>query len=105
MLQTHARKYRIPIDKLQFSFKILDTDEKGLSSKPLDGVYIYGIYLEGATWDKKKKSLVDQLPGEMYTLMPLIYFMPKVDYSTADNDYSCPFYKTSARAGTLSTTG
>lgn len=35
VLQTHARKYRIPIDKLQYSFKILETDEKGLSSRPI----------------------------------------------------------------------
>jgi dynein heavy chain len=41
----------------------------------------------------------------MYTLMPMIYFMPKVDYIINENDYSCPFYKTSTRAGTLSTTG
>lgn len=48
---------------------------------------------------------MDQLPGEMHTLMPLIYFMPKMDYFVSESDYSCPFYKTSARAGTLSTTG
>jgi len=27
---------------------------------PLEGAYIMGLYLEGASWDKKKKSLVEQ---------------------------------------------
>lgn len=80
ILQTHARKYKTPIDLLGFSFKILDIDRDGAYTKPNDGVYIYGFYLEGATWDRKKRTLVDQLPGEMYTSMPLIYFNPIENY-------------------------
>ena len=41
----------------------------------------------------------------MFTQMPMIYFMPKVDFVSNINDYSCPFYKISTRAGVLSTTG
>ena len=31
-------------------------------AKPLDGVYIYGLYLEGASWDRRKKTMIDQSP-------------------------------------------
>jgi len=41
----------------------------------------------------------------MYTTVPLINFIPVKDYKADAELYSCPFYKTSVRAGTLSTTG
>jgi dynein heavy chain len=38
--------------------------------------------------------------------MPLIRFLPKKDYTPdLSKLYTCPVYKTSARAGTLSSTG
>ena len=37
--------------------------------------------------------------------MPLIRFIPSQTISGKDKMYTCPLYKTSARAGTLSTTG
>lgn len=37
--------------------------------------------------------------------MPLIQFIPVQELKNIDKCYACPLYKTSARAGTLSTTG
>jgi len=37
--------------------------------------------------------------------MPVIYFIPTNAYTQKNEDYICPLYKTSLRAGTLSTTG
>ena len=39
---------------------------------PDAGVYIYGLYLEGASWDEKL-GLVDQKAGEMRFDMPVIW--------------------------------
>ena len=41
----------------------------------------------------------------MYTNMPVIHFNPTEDYVPEPSEYSCPIYKTSVRAGALSTTG
>ena len=41
----------------------------------------------------------------MYNLMPIIHFEPKENYQPNPEDYKCPVYKTSVRAGVLSTTG
>ena len=41
----------------------------------------------------------------MYSRMPLIWFKPQEDYKPDPEEYSCPVYKTSVRAGVLSTTG
>lgn len=37
--------------------------------------------------------------------MPVIHFLPKDNHVPNPDDYKCPVYKTSVRAGVLSTTG
>jgi len=37
--------------------------------------------------------------------MPMIYFNPTEKYEVKAENYICPVYKTSVRAGVLSTTG
>ena len=44
-------------------------------------------------------------PGEIYGAVPLIHFMPTVNYKPSPKEFSAPVYKTHVRAGTLSTTG
>jgi len=41
-----------------------------------DGVYIDGLYLDGARWDTKDDTLVDQVIGKLYFPMPVIHFLP-----------------------------
>lgn len=115
VLQTHARKYQLEINKLVFQFKILDYEENTIPEPPLDGVYVYGLYLDAARWDRKRKSLVEQNPNELSCQMPVIHFQPvKVaegkesetgKSSSRNKPYMAPCYKTSKRQGILSTTG
>lgn len=39
---------------------------KNLSNTPKRGVLIYGMYLEGASWNKNKEMLADPLPRQLY---------------------------------------
>jgi hypothetical protein len=45
------------------------------------------MYLEGASWNRKTKSLVDQKPGEMNILMPVVYLIPTISYKLRSEDY------------------
>lgn len=66
-LQTHARQYKIAIDKLSFSFQVLLEEEPSeIEEAPEDGVLIYGLYMDGARWDREKQMINDQYPAEMY---------------------------------------
>ena len=106
VLQNYARKYKTPIDILGFAFDFLEfTEIEKVNMHPEDGCYIYGLYVEGCKFDMKHGRLEDSRPGEMFTEAPVIYFNPTENYSPDPYDYSMPVYKTTLRAGTLSTTG
>lgn len=102
--QNYARKFAIPIDQLTFDFEILKlmaTDEA-----PPDGVYVYGLFTDGARWDLNNGVLAELYPKILNDVMPLIWFKPvTIDEYGIHGRYLSPLYKTSERRGTLSTTG
>lgn len=79
VLQSYARENAIPIDTLNFDFRVVDPDKDASKEDPLEpgAVLIYGLYLEGTRWDKKRRSLLDQYEDKMYDKMLPIAFIPK----------------------------
>ncbi|XP_072275027.1 dynein axonemal heavy chain 3 [Pyxicephalus adspersus] len=101
----YARKYRIPIDHIGFQFEVT-IHEQTIDTSPEDGAYVRGLFLEGARWDRQEMQIGESLPKILYDALPVIWLKPgesaKFEHK---NSYFCPVYKTSARRGTLSTTG
>ncbi|XP_073915702.1 dynein axonemal heavy chain 3 isoform X2 [Castor canadensis] len=103
--QNYSRKYTIPIDHVGFEFEVT-TQETAIESNPEDGAYIKGLFLEGARWDRRVMQIGESLPKILYDPLPIIWLKPgKSATFLHQNIYVCPVYKTSARRGTLSTTG
>nr|XP_019607160.1 PREDICTED: dynein heavy chain 3, axonemal [Rhinolophus sinicus] len=103
--QNYARKYTIPIDHIGFEFEVT-TQETVMKKNPKDGAYIKGLFLEGARWDRIRMQLGESLPKILYDPLPIIWLKPGESATFLhENIYVCPVYKTSARRGTLSTTG
>eukprot|EP00798_Chlamydomonas_sp_ICE-L_P010614 gene10614-12287_t len=131
-LQNHARKTMTPIDRLSFGFRVLEAEAgedaasggagAGRASSGgagaghsgsggaggegmIGGVVVGGLYLESAAWDQEKKCLQAARPRQMASPLPPIHFVPIENYTPPQEEYQCPLYKTSVRAGVLSTTG
>uniref|UniRef100_A0A6P7FR39 Dynein heavy chain 7, axonemal-like n=1 Tax=Diabrotica virgifera virgifera TaxID=50390 RepID=A0A6P7FR39_DIAVI len=102
--QNFARKYTIAIDKLTFDFEVLNATS--MKTAPNDGAYIYGLFTDGARWDRQKNILAELLPKILYDNMPVIWIIPLLaEKYLPGGRYVCPIYKTSERKGLLSTTG
>jgi dynein heavy chain len=112
-LQNYARKYQVAIDTVEFAFVIkkempecINGVQDAITAPPEDGVYIYGLFLEGARWDAAEHCLAESRPKELFVQFPAIHLNPEVNRPLpTEAVYACPCYKTTVRAGLLSTTG
>jgi dynein heavy chain len=96
----------IPIDELGLEFEVMCNESPLAASKPEIGVYVTGLYLEGARFSREKAVLVESTPKILYDPLPMLWFKPcKTSDIKPGKSYDCPVYKTSARRGVLSTTG
>jgi dynein heavy chain len=58
ILQNYARKKKIAIDEICYDFEIMsNSKEYDMTKKPEDGCYIYGFYIEGASWNYGKNFI------------------------------------------------
>ncbi|XP_054190339.1 dynein axonemal heavy chain 14 isoform X16 [Homo sapiens] len=135
VLQDYGRSRGIAVDALTFTHHVIsnttDKDEKFSvfmpkklnivrrafkgSASSHTGVYIFGLFIEGARWNREQKILEDSLPLEMCCDFPDIYFLPtKISTKTpnASNQtdselyaFECPVYQTPERSRILATTG
>jgi len=54
-LQSHARRYQLAIDTLSFGYHIKAMEaSEDVADPPEDGLYIDGLYLEAARWDRRE---------------------------------------------------
>ncbi len=108
--QNYARKYKKSIDRLEFDFDFADQENYNMDKvNNREEYYIYGVYIEGAQWNKNSHT-IDELQGKnvSFEMPPIILSVrPFDDESNNTNTfiYEAPVYKCSTRQGSLSTTG
>ena len=64
-----------------------------ISAPPTEGVYVYGLYLEGAGWDRRNMKLIESKPKVLFELMPVVRI-----YAENNGELSVP-------SGTVGTMG
>lgn len=43
-----------------------------ITQPPAEGVYVYGLYLEGAGWDRRGCKLIESKPKVLFEMMPVV---------------------------------
>lgn len=104
--QTYSRDNRIAVDTLKIGCEVTSLEQTEITSPAKFGAYIFGLFMEGGRFDRTEGVLADSHPGVLFDEMPCIWLKPiAANEHSVGNTYACPLYKTSTRAGTLSTTG
>ncbi|XP_076145705.1 dynein axonemal heavy chain 2 [Alosa pseudoharengus] len=100
VLQNSARQQNVSIDTLSWEFIVSTVDDNNLLYPPKDGVFIRGLFLEGAGWDKKNSCLVEAKPMQLVCPMPTIHFRPVENRKKiAKSIFLCPCYYFPVRSG------
>eukprot|EP00658_Telonema_sp_P-2_P077500 TRINITY_DN7026_c0_g1_i2.p1 TRINITY_DN7026_c0_g1~~TRINITY_DN7026_c0_g1_i2.p1 ORF type:complete len:743 (-),score=198.33 TRINITY_DN7026_c0_g1_i2:213-2441(-) len=103
ILQTTARSNSLPLDQMDIYTDVTEEMNPALMATPSsDGMYIHGLYMEGARWDLKKQCIAESLPKELHPEMPVLRVRGIV-HGTYDLDgvFVCPVYITSMRGPTF----
>jgi dynein heavy chain len=109
VLQVKSRKDAVAINKLTYTFPIVEKPASAIRALPEDGIYVSGLFLEGARWDFDEARLVEPQAMSLYAVMPVVHFLPIVPRTdgkkkaAADSGpvmYSCPMYLYPIRTGT-----
>uniref|UniRef100_A0A8C4E9U5 AAA+ ATPase domain-containing protein n=1 Tax=Dicentrarchus labrax TaxID=13489 RepID=A0A8C4E9U5_DICLA len=82
------------LDTVTLHNKVLKQAMEEITASPTEGVYVYGLYLDGAGWDRKNNYLIESSAKVLFTPLPVIHMF--AINSTAPVDpklYLCPIYK------------
>jgi dynein heavy chain len=101
VLQTTARRNGLAIDTLEFEFPIMNETEAQIKEGPKEGVYIQGLFVEGAKWSFDDNTLADPDPMQLFSTMPIIHFKPveQVKNKSTRGIYRSPMYLYPHRTG------
>ncbi|KAK7114140.1 hypothetical protein V1264_000252 [Littorina saxatilis] len=64
-----------------------------INHAPSEGVYVYGLYLEGAGWDRRSSKLIESKNKVLFEVMPVIHIYAKDTVVSDPRLYVCPIYK------------
>nr|XP_012602340.2 dynein heavy chain 8, axonemal [Microcebus murinus] len=82
------------LDTVTIHNDVLRQTKEEITTPPVEGVYIYGLYMDGAAWDRRNGKLTEATPKVLFTQLPVLHIF--AINSTAPKDpklYVCPIYK------------
>jgi len=83
------------LDSVVLQNDVLKIYKDDVTTPPAEGVYIYGLFIEGASWDRRGNKLIESPPKVLFTPLPVIhiYASNTVNNKEQQKIYSCPIYK------------
>jgi len=63
-----------PLDEVEYYSEVTDVERAdAVKTAPKEGVYVHGLYVEGARWEKTSGSLAESEPKKLFAAMPVVY--------------------------------
>jgi len=82
------------LDNVNLTTEVLKAEREDIKKSPEEGVYVYGLFLEGAGWDKKLGALRESQPKVLFQQMPVIWFSAASGAVGGESKYYvCPLYR------------
>ncbi|XP_078108035.1 dynein axonemal heavy chain 5 isoform X1 [Sander vitreus] len=85
------------LDRMVLCNEVTRWMKDDITQPPAEGVYVYGLYLEGAGWDRRSCKLIDSKPKVLFEMMPVIRMYAENNGVKDSRLYSCPIYKKPVR--------
>ena len=89
------------LDDCVDTFDVLKQEKDDVRAGPSEGIYIWGLSLDGARWDKGRNALTDSEPKVRFSPLPVLHIAAtgeKVKLAKGEIRYVCPVYTCPARA-------
>jgi dynein heavy chain len=67
--------------------------KEDIGNPPLEGVYIHGLSLDGAAWDRRNSRLIEPAPKVLFSILPVVHMYAIQATNRDPRFYSCPVYK------------
>jgi len=101
ILQTCARANGVAIDALSWDFPVLQhNDVTQITAHPKEGVYVSGLFVEGACWNFASGFFEEPKPMELISPMAIVHFKPtEGKRKSSKGFYLCPVYMYPIRTG------
>ncbi|XP_026120715.1 dynein heavy chain 5, axonemal isoform X1 [Carassius auratus] len=85
------------LDRMVLCNEVTKWMKDDITQPPAGGVYVYGLYLEGAGWDRRNCRLIDSKPKVLFEMMPVVRMYAENNGVKDPRLYSCPIYKKPVR--------
>ena len=82
------------LDQVVLNNEMTKYTKDDITSPPPEGVFVHGLFLDGAGWDRRNSRLVEPPPKVLFTPLPVIRIFAENTTPVSDGKvYECPIYK------------
>ncbi|XP_067660223.1 dynein axonemal heavy chain 10-like [Haliotis asinina] len=103
LVQATCRKNGWPLDKSTLYTSVTQYQAaEDVTERAHAGCFVYGLYLEGAAWDKENTCLIRQKPKQLIQELPVLKIIPiEAHRLKLQNTFRTPVYVTSQRRNAM----
>jgi len=107
VMQITARHNSLPLDYMTNRCRFMNTRDVGdITAQPPDGVYVHGLFMEGAGWEDGKGEdegyMTESKMKDLHPYMPICnVYSVHIDLMDWTAMYCCPVFSTSLRGATF----